>query len=358
MRRDIPKDAPGVFHLLATTTGESYVDENVSTGNIYVYRVVATNSGGASGKSDFARITIPTTTSAAPTGAPTVSGTARVGQRVTASTSAISDADGLQNATFTFQWIRNDGSADTDIPGATGSSHTLADADLGKTVKVRVSFTDDAGNDEALTSAPTGSVEARADSPATGSPSITGTVQVGETLTADTSGISDSDGLGGVTYAYQWLADDADISGATGTTYTLVDADEGKSIKVQVSFTDDAGNDESLTSDATAAVAAVESQATEPPPAPTNLTAVVNGDGSVTLSWEAAADDSVTGYQILRRRPTMGESTLLVHVDDTSNTATTFTDADVTAGTRHVYRVKAINDAGLGPQSNYVRVEP
>ena len=279
-------------------------------------------------------------------------------ETLTADTSGISDEDGLSNATIGFQWVSSDGNSDNDISGATGSSYTLADSDLGKTLKVLVSFTDDAGNDETLTSAPTSSVEARPNSPATGSPSITGTAQVGETLTADTSGVSDSDGLGGVTYAYQWLADDADISGATGTTYTLVDADEGKSIKVQVSFTDDAWNDESLTSDATAAVAAVESQATEPPPAPTNLTAVVNGDGSVTLSWEAAADDSLTAYQILRRRPTMGESTLLVYEEDTGSTATTFTDADVTAGTRHVYRVKAINSAGLGLQSNYVRVEP
>ena len=161
-----------------------------------------------------------------------------------------------------------------------------------------------------------------------------------------------------MTYSYQWLADDADISGATGSTYALVSADEGKAIKVRVTFTDDAGNYESLTSDATGAVAAEETQVTEPPPAPTNLTAVLNGDGSVTLTWEAPDDDSVTGYQILRRRPPMGENTLLVYVDDTNSTATTYTDTDVTAGTRHVYRVKAINDAGLSSWSNYVRVEP
>ena len=52
-------------------------------------------------------------------------------------------------------------------------------------------------------------------SPATGAPTISGTAQVGETLTADTSGIADADGLSNVQYEYQWLADDADISGAT-----------------------------------------------------------------------------------------------------------------------------------------------
>ena len=73
-----------------------------------------------------------------------------------------------------------------------------------------------------------------------------------------------------------------------------------------------------------------------PPPAPTNLTATVNDDGSVTLSWEAPDDDSITGYRILRRRPTQGEGTLLVYVEDTDSAATTFTDANVTTGVGHV----------------------
>ena len=47
-----------------------------------------------------------------------------------------------------------------------------------------------------------------------------------------------------------------------------------------------------------------------------------------------------------------------MYVEDTGSTATTFTDAEVTAGTQHVYRVKAINDAGGGGQSNYVNVNP
>ena len=92
-------------------------------------------------------------------------------------------------------------------------------------------------------------------SPATGEPTISGTAQVGETLTANTSGIADEDGLDDVSFIYQWLADDAEIAGATNATYTLGDADEGKAIKVRVSFTDDAGNAESLTSASTETVA-------------------------------------------------------------------------------------------------------
>ena len=93
---------------------------------------------------------------------------------------------------------------------------------------------------------------------ATGAPTITGTVRVGETLTANTTDISDSDGLNKATFTYQWLADDTDITDATGSTYALVTADEGKTVKVRITFTDDAGNDESLTSAPTATVTALQ----------------------------------------------------------------------------------------------------
>ena len=123
-----------------------------------------------------------------------------------------------------------------------------------------MSFTDDADHEETLTSAATGVVAAKPNSPATGAPTIGGTPQVGETLTADTSGITDADGITNVSYSYQWIRSDngadADIGGQTASTYTLSDEDEGKAIKLKVSFRDDADNDETLTSDATAAVAA------------------------------------------------------------------------------------------------------
>ncbi|MCY3812050.1 MAG: leucine-rich repeat domain-containing protein, partial [Gammaproteobacteria bacterium] len=93
--------------------------------------------------------------------------------------------------------------------------------------------------------------------PATGAPAIAGPARVGETLTASTSDIEDADGLTDATFAYQWLSDDADIGGATAASYTLADTDEGAAVKVRVGFTDDVGHDETLTSAATAPVAAV-----------------------------------------------------------------------------------------------------
>ena len=90
----------------------------------------------------------------------------------------------------------------------------------------------------------------RANSPATGWPGIIGTVRVGETLTATTDYIEDEDGLTGAVFNYQWVRSGTDIEAAASSTYTLTDADEGMALKVRVSFTDDAGNEESLLSNA------------------------------------------------------------------------------------------------------------
>ena len=202
----------------------------------------------------------------AATGSPTISGTAQVSETLTASASGIADADGLTNVSFSYQWIANDGTNDSDIQDAIGSTYALVAADQGNTIKVRVAFTDDNGNEETLTSAATVAVAARPNTAATSALTITGTAQVGETLTASTSEIADADGLTNVSYSYQWISNDgtndSDIQDATGSTYTLVVADQGNTIKVKVSFTDDNGNEETLTSVATSAVAAAPLTAT------------------------------------------------------------------------------------------------
>ena len=98
------------------------------------------------------------------TGKPTVSGTTQVGQTLRAGTSAISDEDGLKDADFSYQWLRvNTDSTESEISGATRSSYTLVSADTGKSLKVRVTFTDDSGNSESLTSAATSTVTAAAE---------------------------------------------------------------------------------------------------------------------------------------------------------------------------------------------------
>ena len=96
-------------------------------------------------------------TNTAATGAPAIGGPPRVGETLTASTSGIADADGLDDARFAHQWMR----ADADIPGATGPTYTPVAADEGRRLKVRVGFTDDAGHAESLASGATDAVAAR-----------------------------------------------------------------------------------------------------------------------------------------------------------------------------------------------------
>ena len=295
----------------------------------------------------------PAPANSAAAGAPTISGTAQVGETLTASTSDISDADGLDNASFNYQWFADD----TERSGATDITYTLTDSDEGKAIKVGVSFTDDRGNDETLTSEATASVVPRPNSPATGAPTISGTAQVGETLTAGTSDISDNDGTDNATFNHQWLADDVAISEATGSSYTLSDAEEGKAVRVQVSFTDDRGNEETLTSIATDAVSPAGQQESEPTTEPTDrphgLRSSAEGR-TVTLTWNAPDDDAgVTMYRILRHRPEEGEPEPLVYVEYTHSRDTSYADTGVEPGTLYVYSVQAADVFGfVGEASN------
>ena len=194
----------------------------------------------------------------------------------------------------------------------------------------------------------------QANSPATGAPTINGTAQVGETLTADTSSIADEDGLEDATFTYQWLGDGSAIQGATARAYTLTDSDEGKAVRVRVSFSDDAGNGESLNSAATDAVAAEPS---EPPDKPRGLSATASHH-QVVLTWDDPGDDSITGYVILRRLPGVDQKGQFDElVADTGTAATTYTDGTVAAETRYTYRIKAINEHGTSERSRWYHID-
>jgi len=92
------------------------------------------------------------------TAVPTVSGTPRVGQTLTATTGTFS---GDQPITYTYQWQRCDqnGANCSNIVGATGQTYRLVSADQGRTLRVVVTATNARGNTTA-TSVPTGVVAA------------------------------------------------------------------------------------------------------------------------------------------------------------------------------------------------------
>ena len=85
-----------------------------------------------------------------------------------------------------------------------------------------------------------------------------------------------------------------------------------------------------------------------PPPPPQNLTASSTQD-SVTLTWDVADDPTVTGYLVLRR---IARQNTFSKFEVTNGTATTYVDTtDIEPGTKYIYRVHAVNAAGLSEVS-------
>ena len=185
----------------------------------------------------------------------------------------LADADGL--GTISYQWQR-DG---VNVAGATGTTYTLGNADVGHTIDVVASYTDGHGTAESVTSAATAAVTNVNDAP-TGTVTISGTAQENQVLTASNT-LADADGLG--TISYQWQRDGVNVAGATGATYTLGNADVGHTIDVVASYTDGHGTAESVASAATAAVANVND-------APT---------GTVTISGTAQENQVLTASNTL-----------------------------------------------------------
>jgi hypothetical protein len=218
-----------------------------------------------------------------PTGSVTISGTPTENQILTAITSGLSDLDGL--GAFSYQWIRG-GVA---ISGATSSTYTLVQADVGSVITVTASYTDLQGTPESKTSAATASVANVNDLP-TGSVTISGTPEQNQVLTASNT-LGDLDGLGPITY--QWKRAGTAISGATGSTYTLVQADVGKYITVTASYTDIQGAAESKTSAATVSIANVNDPLT----------------GSVTIAGTATQGQLLTASNTLADADGMGPIT-------------------------------------------------
>ncbi|GAA4950005.1 hypothetical protein GCM10025791_32860 [Halioxenophilus aromaticivorans] len=176
----------------------------------------------------------------APTGSVNIAGSAKEDKTLTAITSSIADGDGLGD--FNYQWLRNG----TAITGAQAETYTLGDDDVGSTISVRVSYTDNNGTLEQITSSAKGPINNVNDAPQ-GQPWVFGQIREDATISAFLGWMSDADGPGS-NYQYQWLRDGQAIAGATAITYTLGDDDVGSIIQVRVSYTDGQGTDETVTS--------------------------------------------------------------------------------------------------------------
>ncbi|MDN3919960.1 beta strand repeat-containing protein [Roseateles violae] len=254
-------------------TGESYTLGQTDVGKTFTVQASYTDAFGAHESVSSAATAAVANVNDAPTGGVTISGTAAEDQTLTAS-NTLADEDGL--GPISYSWF-----ADGNQVG-TGESYTLGQADVGKTFTVQASYTDAFGAHESVSSAATAAVANVNDAP-TGGVTISGIAAEDQTLTASNT-LADEDGLGAITYS--WFADGVD-TGVTGATYTLGQADVGKTFTVQASYIDAYGTHESVTSAATAAVANVEDEAT----GSLAVTGTAAEGGSLTAALTAVSDE-------------------------------------------------------------------
>ena len=163
-----------------------------------------------------------------------ISGTASTGQ--TLSTSATTaDPDGNGSITsYTWQ-SSSDGSNWTTI--GTSSTYTITSSEEGKSIRVVVAYTDGESNSESVTAS---SVSIAHVDSGDAVFAISGTTSIGQVLSASQSS-SDPDGDG--TFSYQWQSSSdnstwTNISGATNSTYTVSESEDGKYIRLVVTYTD------------------------------------------------------------------------------------------------------------------------
>ena len=209
-------------------------------GSTFRARVTATNaSGSKSATSAPTNVVLSASSAGVPplnTAPPTVAGTATEGLTLTASAGVWA---GTAPIAYGYQWRRCDltGSSCTDVSGRTAATYVLGADDVGKTLRISVSGTNDFGADAATsTSTP---VVARAPIPPanTSVPTISGNPVVGSALHADLGTWAGSTPM---TFSYQWRRCDGSggscvsIAGATHSDYSVVDADAGGSLRVLV----------------------------------------------------------------------------------------------------------------------------
>jgi uncharacterized delta-60 repeat protein len=258
----------------------------------------------------------------APAGSVTITGTATQGQVLSAS-NTLADLDGIPSTgagAVTYQWLANG----VNIGGATNSTLTLTQAQVGKAISVKASYTDQQGTAESVTSSATAAVANINDAP-TGSVTITGTATQGQVLTASNT-LVDLDGIpsiGAGAVAYQWLANGVNIGGATNSTLTLTQAQVGKAISVKASHTDQQGTAESVSSSATAAVANINDA----------YTGSVTISGTVTQGQELTAANTLVDIDGI---PSSGAGAVAyqwladgVNIDGAINSTLTLTQAQV-----------------------------
>ena len=234
--------------LVDTITYSNSDDSPTITDNrVVTLTEIKDNGGSLNGGNDTTALDISSTITLAavndtPTGLPTITGTIAQGQVLTANTGAIADADGL--GVFSYVWqSSSDNTTWDDITSATQSTYTLSSSEIGKYVRVVVSYTDGGGTLETLTS----------DNAGTDGTHLTGQT-VGDTNDAPTLTATGTNptALDGAAALFSTTAVDTIEAGQTitGLTLTISGLADGANEKLKID-----GEDIALTDGATAITA-------------------------------------------------------------------------------------------------------
>ena len=245
-------------------TSSTYKLTPTEVGSTLRVTVTAKNAGGETpATSEKTAVVVP----AAPVNEklPSISGTARDGETLTASEGTWK---GTPTITYAYQWESCNGSGEAckTISGATSSTYKQTSTEVGSTLRVTVTAKN-AGGETPATSEKTAVVLA-----APGGneklPSISGIARDGETLTAETGTWK---GTPTITYAYQWESCNGSgeacktISGATSSTYKLSSTEVGSTLRVIVTA-ENGGGKVPATSEKTAVVVAAPPVNEKTPP--------------------------------------------------------------------------------------------
>ena len=341
----------GGFEAIENATGQTYTLGDDDVGREVRIQVNYTDANNTPESLTSDATNAVTNINDAPSGSVTIDGAAREDETLTAETTALQDADGLPADAegYRYQWQSNTGANGgfENIENATSETYTLGDADVNREVRVQVSYTDGNNTDETLTSEATTAVSNINDNP-TGSVTIDGTVREDETLTAETTALQDADGLPADAegYRYQWQSNTGanggfeNIENATSQSYTLGDADVGREVQVQVSYTDGNNTDETVTSAPTTAVANINDN----PSGSVIIDGTVREDQTLTANSDNLADADVLGalsYQWQRSN----DSGDFENIENATGETYTLGDADVGRNIRVV--VNYTDDGGM-----------